>query len=159
MRGADAGFDARRGEALLHAKAVAEEANRAKDRFLAVLSHELRTPLTPVVMGLSMLRDAPQLSPEMRDTLAMIRRNIAMEARLIDDLLDVMRITRGKIELHRTTIALCSVISRAVEVCKADIENKEPNFRVDLGPDTPYWIDGDAARACSRSSGTCCATP
>ena len=78
------------------AKATAELANRAKDHFLAVLSHELRTPLTPVVMGISMLQDRADFSSEVRDTLDMVRRNVEMEARLIDDLLDVMRIARGK---------------------------------------------------------------
>ena len=84
------------------AKAAAEQANRAKDHFLAVLSHELRTPLTPVVMGVSMLQDRPDLDPAVRETLEMVRRNVEMEARLIDDLLDVSRIARGKIELQQT---------------------------------------------------------
>ena len=65
-----------------------------QDHFLAVLSHELRTPLTPVVMGVSMLQDDPNLAPKVRETLEMIHRNIQMEARLIDDLLDVSRIAR-----------------------------------------------------------------
>ena len=82
------------------AKAAAEQANRAKDHFLAVLSHELRTPLTPVVMGLSMLQDRPDLDPAIRETLEMVRRNVELEARLIDDLLDVSRIAQGKIELQ-----------------------------------------------------------
>ena len=71
------------------AKVVAEQASRVKDHFLAVLSHELRTPLTPVVMGVSMLQERSDLEPEMRETLEMVRRNIEMEARLIDDLLDL----------------------------------------------------------------------
>ena len=75
---------------------VAELANRAKDHFLAVLSHELRTPLTPVVMAVSMLQDRQDLDPGVCETLEMVRRNVEMEARLIDDLLDVMRIARGK---------------------------------------------------------------
>ena len=78
------------------AKAAAEQANRAKDHFLAVLSHELRTPLTPVVMGLSMLQDRPDLEPAVRETLEMVRRNMELEARLIDDLLDVSRIARAR---------------------------------------------------------------
>ena len=60
------------------------------------MSHELRTPLTPVVMGLSMLQDRPDLDPAMRETLEMVRRNVELEARLIDDLLDVSRIARGR---------------------------------------------------------------
>ena len=78
------------------AKAVAEQANRAKDHFLAVLSHELRTPLTPVVMGLSMLQDRPDLDPEVHETLEMVHRHVQMEARLVDDLLDVSRIARER---------------------------------------------------------------
>jgi PAS domain S-box-containing protein len=132
--------------ALEIAKANAELANRAKDHFLAVLSHELRTPLTPVVMGVSMLQDRQELAPEVRDTLEMIRRNVEMEARLIDDLLDVTRITRGKLELNRSPVELCTVIHRAVEVCKPDIEARRLDFGVDLGPAAPYWVDADVAR-------------
>ena len=61
-----------------------------------MLSHELRTPLTPVVMGVSMLQDDPNLDSKVRETLEMVHRNIEMEARLIDDLLDVTRIARGR---------------------------------------------------------------
>src|SRR5271157_4693411 len=87
-------------EELKAAKEAAEQANRAKDHFLAVLSHELRTPLTPVVMGLSLLQDRPDLDPTIRETLEMVRRNVELEARLIDDLLDVSRIAQGKIDLN-----------------------------------------------------------
>ena len=128
------------------AKAAAEQANRAKDHFLAVLSHELRTPLTPVVMGLSMLQDRPDLDPAMRETLEMVRRNVELEARLIDDLLDVSRIAQGKIELSRGPVELCTVIQRAVEVCKPDIEARRLHFGVDLGPAAPYWVEADASR-------------
>jgi DNA-binding response OmpR family regulator len=127
------------------ARAEAELANHAKDHFLAVLSHELRTPLTPVVMGLSVLQDKPGLDPKMRETLEMIRNNVDMEARLIDDLLDVTRIARGKIELNRTSVELSAVIRDAVEVCKPDIEDRRLHFGVDLGQ-APYWIKGDGSR-------------
>lgn len=129
-----------------NAKMIAEQANRAKDHFLAVLSHELRTPLTPVVLGLSILQDKPGLAPQMSDTLEMIRQNVEMEARLIDDLLDVTRISRGKIELNRRQVQLCKVIERAVEVCKPDIEARNLHFGVDMGPSAPYWIDADPSR-------------
>ena len=83
------------------ARAEAEAANRAKDRFLATLSHELRTPLTPVLAAVTaMLGDAT--TPEsLRTVLEMIRRNISLEARLIDDLLDLARIGRGALHLKR----------------------------------------------------------
>ena len=128
------------------AKAAAEQANRAKDHFLAVLSHELRTPLTPVVMGLSMLQERPDLDPAMRESLEMFRRNVEMEARLIDDLLDVSRIARGKIELSRSAVELCTIIHRAVEVCKPDIEARKLHFGVDMGPGAPYWVEADVPR-------------
>ena len=76
----------------------------------------------------------------------MVRRNVEMEARLINDLLDISRIARGKIELHRSTIELCTTIRRAVEVCKPDIEARRLHFDVDLGTAAPYWVDADAAR-------------
>ena len=129
-----------------HAQAIAEQANHAKDHFLAVLSHELRTPLTPVVMGVAMLQDRADLAPDVRETLEMIGRSIAMEARLIDDLLDVSRIARGKIELHKRRVDLCSVIQQAAEVCKADIEARRLEFVLDLGPAAPYWVEADASR-------------
>ena len=79
------------------AKEAAEAANRAKDRFLAVLSHELRTPLTPVLMAATALLDRARATPrEVRPTLEMIRRNVELEARLIDDLLDLTRIEPGQ---------------------------------------------------------------
>ena len=127
------------------AKAAAEQANRAKDHFLAVLSHELRTPLTPVVMGVSMLQDRPDLDPAMRETLEMVRRNVEMEARLIDDLLDVSRIARGKIELSRSPVELCTVIHRAVEVCKPDIEARQAALR--RGPGAGRSLLGRGRRA------------
>jgi len=133
-------------ESAERAKAAAEQANRAKDHFLAVLSHELRTPLTPVVMGVSMLQGRPDLDPQVRETLEMVRRNVEMEARLIDDLLDVTRIARGKIELNRRPVELCTVIQRAVEVCTSDIEARRLHFGVDLGPAAPYWVEADVPR-------------
>jgi two-component system CheB/CheR fusion protein len=128
------------------ARAAADQANRAKDHFLAVLSHELRTPLTPVVMGVSMLQDRSDLAPTARETLEMIGRNVQMEARLIDDLLDVSRIARGKMELQKQRVELCTIIQRAVEVCKPDIEARSLHFGVDIGPAAPYWVEADVSR-------------
>ena len=128
------------------AKAAAEQANRAKDHFRPVLSHELRTPLTPVVMGVATLQDRADLDPVIRETLDMVRRNVEMEARLIDDLLDVSRISRGKIELTRTVVRLDAIIHRAVEVRKPDIEARRLHFGVDIGPSASCWIMADAPR-------------
>jgi len=128
------------------AKDAAERANRAKDQFLAVLSHELRTPLTPVVMGVSMLRARTDLDPAVCDILEMIHRNIAMEVGLIDDLLDVTRIANGKIEFHRSPVELSTAISRAVEICKPEIEARGLHFGLDMGSDEPYWVEADVPR-------------
>ena len=81
-------------------KIAAERANKAKDDFLAVLSHELRTPLTPALAAASYLAEHENLSPELHEEVVAIRTSVQLEARLIDDLLDLTRITRGKIELH-----------------------------------------------------------
>jgi PAS domain S-box-containing protein len=127
------------------ARAIAEDASKAKDHFLAVLSHELRTPLTPVLAMVSLLQEDPRFDAETRESLEMVRRNVEMEARLIDDLLDVTRIERGKVDLDRQPIELCTVLRRAAEVCMPDIEARRLEFGMDVS-DGPYLIEADAAR-------------
>lgn len=126
------------------ARQAAEEANLAKDHFLSVLSHELRTPLTPVLTGTALLqREA--LPAEARGLLEVIRRNVELESHLIDDLLDLTRITRGKIELDKRPVELQTVLDRAVEVCQADMNARQLHFAVDYGPGD-YLVEADAAR-------------
>ncbi len=127
------------------AKEAAEAASNAKDHFLAVLSHEMRTPLAPVVATVVMLQADPRFDADTRDSLAMIRRNVEMEARLIDDLLDVTRIEKGKIELDRQPVDLGTIIHHAAEVCMPDIQARNVEFGIDAA-DGPYWVDADAAR-------------
>ena len=86
-------------ERLRQAKQAAEEASQAKDRFLATLSHELRTPLTPVLAVAASLEEDSRLPERLRSDLAMIRRNVELEARLIDDLLDLTRVAHGKLDV------------------------------------------------------------
>src|ERR1700749_5141491 len=86
-------------DALRRAAEEAQAANRAKDDFLATLSHELRTPLNPVLMTATALESDPALPPEVRAQLAVVRRNVEFEPRLIDDLLDITRISRGKLTI------------------------------------------------------------
>lgn len=133
-------------EELARRAAELAEASAAKDHFLAVLSHELRTPLTPVVMGISMLQDKPDLDGGVRETLDMVRQNVEMEARLIDDLLDVTRIARGKIELRRSPFELRTVIQRAIEVCRPDIEAHALRLSIDLASAASCWVEGDISR-------------
>jgi len=112
-------------EELRMAKEVAERANMAKDSFLAALSHELRTPLTPALMSLLSLEREEGVPEFVRAELAMIRRNIELETRLIDDLLDLTRIANGKLELHTAPLDLHAVLARAVEICRPAIDAKQ----------------------------------
>ncbi len=101
-------------EALQKAKDEAEAANRAKDEFLAILSHELRTPLTPVLTTVAMLQEETPAESDLHHELETIRRNVEVEARLIDDLLDLTRISRGKLELHEVILDLRTLLNHAV---------------------------------------------
>jgi two-component system, chemotaxis family, CheB/CheR fusion protein len=127
------------------AMAVAQEANAAKDHFLAVLGHELRNPLNPVLAIATMLHDKVCLDADTREQLAVICRNAELAARLIDDLLDMTRIKRGKVGLDRHRIDLCTVIRRAEDDCRSDFEVRKLEFDLDVGPG-PYWVDADAGR-------------
>jgi len=109
---------------LQRAKNEAEEANRAKDRFLAMLSHELRTPLTPVLMTLAAMRREPNLSDDLRRDLEVLQRNVELEALLIDDLLDLTRIAHGKLELHNDAVDIHGTIEHALSISAGDISAK-----------------------------------
>jgi len=110
-------------EELERAHREARAANEAKDRFLATLSHELRTPLTPVMAVLSRLESLPALAGQAAD-LAMIRRNVELESRLIDDLLDLTRVASGKLELHRREIDAREVVEHALSTIRTELEAK-----------------------------------
>ena len=107
-------------EELRRAKEQAEGANRAKDQFLAALSHELRTPLTPVLAASSSLEADPEISATARRRIAIVRRNAELEARLIDDLLDLTRIARGKLQIELEPVAAADVVRHVLEICRPD---------------------------------------
>jgi PAS domain S-box-containing protein len=119
-------------EELRLAKEVAERANLAKDDFLATLSHELRTPLTPALMAVSALQQDQTLSPRAQADLAMIRRNIALETRLIDDLLDLTRIAHNKLEMLEVPLELHGVLQNSIDICLAGIEGKTLDLSLNL---------------------------
>jgi HAMP domain-containing protein/signal transduction histidine kinase len=98
--------------------------NLAKDQFLAMLSHELRTPLTPVLASALELENQPDVRQDVRESLQMIRRNVELEARLIDDLLDLTRIDRGKVQLNFEVVDAHSLLQSALEICQAEIDRK-----------------------------------
>src|SRR5438045_8709187 len=99
-------------------------ANAAKDQFLALLSHELRNPLSPVIAMVGELEANVPDSAQVREALEVIRRNVELEARLIDDLLDVTRIAEGKLQLSFETVCVHELIHRAYEICREDIAAK-----------------------------------
>lgn len=107
-------------EALRQNVEEAQAASRAKDDFLAALSHELRTPLTPVLMSAASLQEDERLPPDAREQLAMIRRNIELEARLIDDLLDVTRISRSKLALSPIMSDLHDLLRHSDDIIRSD---------------------------------------
>jgi PAS domain S-box-containing protein len=132
-------------QAIRQAKEEAERANAAKDRFLAVLSHELRTPLTPIVAAAHVLQRVCNVPEKFKHLLPMIQRNVDLEARLIDDLLDLTSIGAGKLTLRMQPVDLHRLIGTVIEMVDAEIQTKKLDVKVQLDA-APCWIDGDEAR-------------
>ncbi len=122
-----------------------QHANAAKDHFMAVLSHELRTPLTPVLMTVTDLERDESIDPAVREQLSLIRRNVELEARLIDDLLDSTRISRGKLQLQRTIVDARELLRRAVAIVEGEARAKEVRMEISIG-EFHGSIDADPAR-------------
>jgi PAS domain S-box-containing protein len=110
---------------LEHSREEAERANRSKDEFLAALSHELRTPLNPVLLLASDAAGDSALPAEVRANFDMIRRNIEVEARLIDDLLDLTRVSSGKLKLERRGVDVHEILDSVLRMVRGDIEHKQ----------------------------------
>ena len=129
-------------EKLQTAKNAAEKASKAKDDFLALLSHELRTPLTPALIAASYLAEHEDLQPEFREEVAAIWRNVQLEAHLIDDLLDVTRIARGKLEMHHEAVDAHCLVQTAVQIAQKDMLEKQIELVTDLRAIQHYvWAD------------------
>lgn len=122
-----------------------EQASRAKDRFLAVLSHELRTPLTPVLATVSDLLETGRGGESMREPLELIKRNVELQARLVDDLLDVTRISRGKISLSRKSVDLNAVLLDTTGSFRPEAERKKIRLQIELTDQRPF-VHADADR-------------
>ncbi len=121
------------------------EGDRRKDEFLAVLAHELRNPLAPIRTGIEVLRHSLGHPAKMENVIGIIERQTAQMVRLIDDLIDVSRVTRGKLELRKERIDLKSVLPAAVEAVQPLIDRAGHQLEVSL-PDEPLPIDGDSGR-------------
>jgi PAS domain S-box-containing protein len=127
------------------ARAEAEAANKAKDNFLAMLGHELRTPLTPVLAGVELLGQQVNGHAELRSTLEIIRRNVELEARLIDDILDLSAIAKGKINLDLATVDVHAVMMNALDIFRGEIGAKQLRLHLDLSA-SDHFVRGDASR-------------
>jgi PAS domain S-box-containing protein len=121
------------------------EADRRKDEFLATLAHELRNPLAPIRNGLELIRLAGAGGEELTQTRTMMDRQLTHLVRLVDDLMDVSRITRGKIELRKERIQLAAVVNRAVETSRLLIEHMGHELTITL-PTQPIIVDADLTR-------------
>jgi len=130
---------------LERAKENAEAASTAKDRFLAILSHELRTPLNPVLLWADGVLNQPGVDPEIEQGLRMVCRNIELEARLIDDLLDLTRIARGKLQLRLQPADAHELLRHAIEIVRADLDSRHIQLSVALEA-TPHQVNVDPPR-------------
>jgi PAS domain S-box-containing protein len=133
-------------EIQLHERAQAlAEANERKDEFLAMLSHELRNPLTPILTSAEILRlraDSPADVHRARD---IIERQTRHLTRLVDDLLDVSRMTRGTVELRMTRVELHQLVQEVLDATRPFIEKRQQHLTVSL-PELPIWLNGDHTR-------------
>jgi PAS domain S-box-containing protein len=121
------------------------EADRRKDEFLALLAHELRNPLAPLVNSLELLRPVAAANPTLHRIRAMMERQLKQLARLVDDLLDVSRISRGRFELQRAPLSLRLAVETAVEACQSHIATRGHDLSVSI-PSEPLFVLGDFAR-------------
>ncbi len=127
------------------AEAALKEADRRKDEFIATLAHELRNPLAPIRNGLAVLRRSGELGPPRERVQAMMERQVDQLVRLVDDLLEISRISHGKIELRKDQVNLADIVGHAIDMSQCLIEAGGLELRIDL-PNTPLAFEGDTVR-------------
>ena len=128
------------------AKIAAEKASKSKDDFLAALSHELRTPLTPALAAANYLADnAARFPSEFVEDVEIIKRNVRLQARLIDDLLDLTRVTRGKLDLHFEHVDAHLLVRDAIEIANSSIAAKKLKLSAQLNA-KKHYIQADSIR-------------
>lgn len=130
---------------LIKAKELAEQANKAKDQFLAVLSHELRTPLTPVLNILQILQEDGAIPEELRAFVDIAIHNVNLEARIVNDLLRVTEISAGKLQLNRTPVEMHSLVHKVVPVASKALKEKHIDLTLDLQAKRSY-VEADEVR-------------
>jgi PAS domain S-box-containing protein len=133
----------------IHEQKLAEDAlqqaNRRKDEFLAMLAHELRNPLAPISAAAQVLRLAPGDPARVRSYAEVIARQVGHMTSLVNDLLDVSRVTRGMVQFERTPVDMRSVVTSAAEQVHPLMESRQHALALELGP-TPAFVEGDRAR-------------
>ena len=134
----------RLGQARLRSKELVN-ANRRKDEFLAMLSHELRSPLAAIQNAVRLLSSQTGETPARESTQALIGRQVRRMTQLVDDLLDVSRISHGRLRLRRERIDLRVVVSNAIETLESDINERHHRLSTAL-PDAPVWVQADPGR-------------
>lgn len=127
----------------LKARQAAQEANRMKDEFLAIVSHELRTPLNAIVGWAALLQETAGDQPSLAEGIEAIQRNSEAQARLIEDILDLARISSGKVQLRMKPADLCEVAATAAATVRQDAERRGIQLDVDCGNDAPVMVDAD----------------
>jgi PAS domain S-box-containing protein len=128
------------------ARAEAEAASRAKDQFLALLAHELRNPLAPIVNAAALLRRPGAPPAALEHSAAIVQRQAGNLARLLDDLLDVSRITRGRIELRLQTVSIADAVTSALEATRPLVDERRQTVSVSLPATPPLHVEADPAR-------------
>ncbi|HSR99510.1 MAG TPA: GAF domain-containing protein [Kofleriaceae bacterium] len=136
---------ARLDDATQAARADAEQANRSKDEFLAMLGHELRNPLSPILTAVQLMRIRGDSASAREQSI--IERQVNHLIRLVDDLLDISRITRGKVELSRKPIEVAALLARTMEIVAPVIEERKHRLELAL-PGEEVWLEGDELRLC-----------
>ncbi|HET7133879.1 MAG TPA: response regulator [Gammaproteobacteria bacterium] len=122
-----------------------QQANRRKDEFLAMLSHELRNPLAPIRSAAEIMRKIAPDDPRLTWAREVVERQVTHMAQIVDDLLDVSRITQGKVTLQRQPVELAKVLFHSIETARSQLEAKQHKLSVNIPP-TPIWVQGDFAR-------------
>ncbi|MGH8323157.1 MAG: PAS domain-containing hybrid sensor histidine kinase/response regulator, partial [Steroidobacteraceae bacterium] len=138
--------EAKRAEAAIQrSQQTMRDADRRKDEFLALLAHELRNPLAPLVNAVELLRPAAAADPALQPIRGMMERQLTQLERLVDDLLDISRISRGRFELRRAPVSLAVAVETAVESCQSLLAAREHTISVDISTE-PLVVEGDFAR-------------
>ena len=121
------------------------EANRGKEEFMAMLSHELRNPLSPILNALGILKQVRTHDPVIQQAGGIIERQVGQMVRLVDDLLDISRITKGKLRLKTERVELRAAMNRAADSARPVLNARRHEFSLSL-PTEPLWVEGDPAR-------------